>query len=149
MDQLMCASLFHTHYWYEVGMFYPYFTNHEKHAQAEQGFFFFPCPHSRQRIFSRETGSAVPSRVSLLILHTQAESDACSRDSFRFPRRRLYIHAVTRNRHRVSPESIGSRNCVSVTFTAGRKSTGAGPVVLKVVPVTGATLPGLTMGPIV
>ena len=28
---------------------------------------FFPCPRSRLRIWSRETGSAVPSRVSLLI----------------------------------------------------------------------------------
>ena len=28
---------------------------------------FFPCPRSRLRIWPRETGSAVPSRVSLLI----------------------------------------------------------------------------------
>ena len=28
---------------------------------------FFPCPRSRLRVWSRETGSAVPSRVSLLI----------------------------------------------------------------------------------
>ena len=43
---------------------------------AEQGkLCFFPCPRSRLRIWSRETGSAVPSRVSPLILHTQAESD--------------------------------------------------------------------------
>ena len=27
----------------------------------------FPCPRSRLRIWSRETGSAVPSRVSLLV----------------------------------------------------------------------------------
>ena len=32
-------------------------------------------------------GSAVPSCVSLLILHTKAESGAYSRDSSRFPRR--------------------------------------------------------------
>ena len=30
--------------------------------------FFFPCPRSRLKIWSRETGSAVPLRVSLLIL---------------------------------------------------------------------------------
>ena len=36
----------------------------------------FPCPRACLRIWSRETGSAVPSRVSLLILHTQAESGA-------------------------------------------------------------------------
>ena len=35
----------------------------------------FPCPRSRLRIWSREKDSAVPSRVSLIILHTQA--DAC------------------------------------------------------------------------
>ena len=32
---------------------------------------FFPCPRSRLRIWSRKTGLAAPSRVSLLILHTQ------------------------------------------------------------------------------
>ena len=35
----------------------------------------FPCSRPRLRIWSRETGSAVPFRVSLLILHTQAESN--------------------------------------------------------------------------
>ena len=34
---------------------------------AEQGKSIFPCPRSRLRIWSRETGSAVPSRVNLLI----------------------------------------------------------------------------------
>ena len=34
---------------------------------AEQGKIMFPCPRSRLRIWSRETGSAVPSRASLLI----------------------------------------------------------------------------------
>ena len=37
---------------------------------------FFPCLRSRLIIWSRETGSTVPSRISLLILHTQAESGA-------------------------------------------------------------------------
>ena len=45
----------------------------------------FPCLRSRLRVWPRETGSAVPSRVSLLILHTQGESGAYSRDSSRFP----------------------------------------------------------------
>ena len=48
----------------------------------------FPCPHLRLRICSGGTGSAVHSRVSLLILHTQAEADAYLRDSSRFQRRR-------------------------------------------------------------
>ena len=47
------------------------------------------------------------------------------------------ISAVVR--HRVSPEFIWSRNCVPMAFTA------ESPVVLKVVPVTGAVLKGLTM----
>ena len=34
---------------------------------AEQGKWIFPCPRSRLITWSRETGSAVPSRVSLLI----------------------------------------------------------------------------------
>ena len=63
----------------------------------------FPCPRSRLRIWSRETGSAVPSRVSLLILHTQAESGAYSRDSSRFPRWRHSPFIYTVNCHRVNP----------------------------------------------
>ena len=77
----------------------------------------FPCPHSRLRIWFRETGLAVPFRVSLLILHTQAESGAYSRDSSRCPRRRPYIFTITH--HRVSPEFTGSRNSVPMAFTAG------------------------------
>ena len=45
-----------------------------------------PCPHSRLRIESRDTGSVVPFRTSLPILHTQAECRAYSRDSSRFRR---------------------------------------------------------------
>ena len=43
------------------------------------------------RIWSRETGSAVPSRVPAH-LHTQAESGAYLLDSSRVPRRRPCIH---------------------------------------------------------
>ena len=92
--------------------------------------FFFSCPRSRLRIWSRETGSAVPSRVSLLILHTQAESGAYSRDSSRFPRWRPFIYTAIR--HRISPEYIGSPDCVPMAFIA--ESPPARPVVLKVVP---------------
>ena len=59
---------------------------------------YLSCPRTCLRIWSRETGSAVPSRVSLLILHTQAESGAYLRDSSRVPRRRptiLYIYTYT------------------------------------------------------
>ena len=47
-------------------------------------------------------------------LHTQAESGAYLRDSSRVPRRRPYETAI---RLRVSPEFIGSRNCVPMAFT--------------------------------
>ena len=36
-------------------------------GEAEQGRLIFPCPRSRPSNWPRETGSAVPSRVSLLI----------------------------------------------------------------------------------
>ena len=74
--------------------------------------YIFPCPRSCLGIWSRETGSAVPSRVSL---HTQAESGAYLRDSSRVPRRRPFITVI---RHRVSLEFIGSRKCVPMAFTA-------------------------------
>ena len=48
---------------------------------ADQGKCNFPCPHSRLRVWSRELGSAVLSRVSSLILHIQTESGAYLRNS--------------------------------------------------------------------
>ena len=50
-----------------------------------------PCSRSRLRIWFREPDLAVPSRVSLLILHTQTESGAYSRDCSRYPWRHPYI----------------------------------------------------------
>ena len=61
---------------------------------AEQGKWIIPCPRSRLRFWSREMGSAVPSRVSLLISILQAESSACLRDSSRVPRRRPFINGT-------------------------------------------------------
>ena len=58
-------------------------------------------------------GSPVPRQSAPL--HTQAESGAYSRDSSRVPLRRPFKTAI---RHRVSPEFIGSRNCVPMAFTA-------------------------------
>ena len=49
-------------------------------------------------------------------LHTQAESGAYLRDSSRVPRRRPFYETAIR--HPVSPEFIGSRNCVPMAFTA-------------------------------
>ena len=53
--------------------------------------FSLPCPRSSLSICTRETVSSILFRVSLLIIHTQAESGACSRDSSRFPGRRPRI----------------------------------------------------------
>ena len=65
----------------------------------------FPCSRSRLRVWSCEMGTAVPSRVSLLISVLRLNlvlTYGPLRDSARFPRRRP--------RHRASPEFIGSRN---------------------------------------
>ena len=76
----------------------------------------FPCSRSRLKIWFRETGLAVLSRVSLLIVYTNAESGAYSRDSSQCPQRCSYI--FTTIHHRVSHDFIGSRNCVPMVFTA-------------------------------
>ena len=74
----------------------------------------FPCPRSSLRIWSRTTGSTVPPRASLLVLHTQAESGAYSRGSSRFPRRRSFIH-----RHLPLGQSrVYQVSCVPMAFTA-------------------------------
>ena len=73
----------------------------------------FSCSRSRLRIWFRETDLAVPSRVSLLILHTQAESGAYSRDW-------SDVHGgvhILLPRHTIG-SFIGSRNCVPIAFTA-------------------------------
>ena len=96
----------------------------------------FLYPRYSLRICFRETGSAVPSRVSLLILHTLAECGAYSRDSSRFPRRRPFIYL---NRHRPSGQSRVYR--ITQLHTDGvrcRQSASTRPVVLKVVPLRGA-----------
>ena len=48
-------------------------------------------PFAPENFWSRETGSAVPSRVSLLISILQAQSSACLRDFSRVPLRRPFI----------------------------------------------------------
>ena len=84
---------------------------------AEQGNRTFPCPRSRLRISSRETGSAVPSRVSLLtsILMLNLVLTYGIPPEFRGGVRLSISTAI---RHRVSPEFVGSRNCVPMAFTA-------------------------------
>ena len=48
-------------------------------------------PFALENCWSRETGTAVPSRVSLRILHTQAGSGAYSRDSSHCLRQRPHM----------------------------------------------------------
>ena len=95
---------------------------------------FFPCPHSRLRIWSRETGSAVPSRVSLLIsiLRLNLVLTYGTPPEFRGG---VHLFIQTAIRHWVSPEFIGLRNyCVPIDGVHSRESAGTGPVVSKVVP---------------
>ena len=55
-------------------------------------------------------------RDSLFFFRAQAESGAYSRDWSRLPWPRPLIYTAIR--HRVSPNFIGSRTCVPMTFTA-------------------------------
>ena len=75
------------------------------------------CPCSRLRISSRETRSAVPSRVSLLISIFRLNLVLTYEISPEF-RDGVHLFIETAIRHRVSPEFIGSRNCVPMAFTA-------------------------------
>ena len=103
---------------------------------AEQGHRIFSCPRSRLRF--RETGSAVPSRVRLLIFHTPAESAAYSQDF-------VYLY-------RQPPSGQSRVYQVTQLRTDGvycREYDGSeASEVLEVVPVTGAAFSGITLGPI-
>ena len=59
--------------------------------------------------WSRKAGSTVPSRVNLLILYTQTESSACSRDFSQFPRWRLYTVTILESFPILSCHTIGYR----------------------------------------
>ena len=110
------------------------------HGQLNMENIFFHCLRLRLRIWSRETGLAVLSRVSLLILHTQTEPGAYLRDSSCFPRRR-HSPLVYLNRH--MPSSRSRIYQVTQLRTDGvhcRESAETRPVVLKVVSVTGVAL---------
>ena len=74
----------------------------------------FPCPRACLRIWSRETGSAVPSRVSLLVSILRLNLVLTGF----LPSSAAASIYETATRHRVSPKFIGSRNCVPMAFTA-------------------------------
>ena len=84
----------------------------------------FPCPHSRPRIWSRGTVSAVPSRVSPLILHAQAESGAYSRTPLFSP---AFHHGVVSTPEKApSGESLAK---IAFQWRHQRESAGRGPLV--------------------
>ena len=92
----------------------------------------FPCLRSCLRIWSRETGSAVPSRVSLLI--SILRLNLVLTDGIP-PEFRGGVHLFIYNRHSPSGQSRVYR--VMQLRTDGvhcRESAGTGPVILKVVP---------------
>ena len=101
---------------------------------AEQKTCFLRSPCSCLRIWPGGTGLAVPSRVSPVIIHTQAVSGIYTRGCSRFLQRRPQICH--------QPPSGRSRGYqVTRLRTEGvhcRESSGIGPVVPKVVPLTGA-----------
>ena len=72
---------------------------------------------ARLRIWSRETGLAVPSRVSLLISILRLDLMLTYEIPPEFRGGVHYLFKTT-IRHRVSPEFIGSRNCPPMAFTA-------------------------------
>ena len=75
----------------------------------------FPCPRACLRIWSHETGSALPSRVSLLISILRLNLVLTLGIP---PEFRGGVQFETAIRHRVSPEFIGSCKCVPMAFTA-------------------------------
>ena len=98
------------------------------HVVSQPGKSVFPCPRSCPRIWSREKGSAVPSRVSLLISILRLNMVLTYGTEFRGGVRLLIY-----NRHTQSGQSRVYR--VTRLRTDGvhcRESAGTGPVNLKV-----------------
>ena len=86
---------------------------------------YFPCPRSRLRIWSRETGSAVPSSVSLLISILRLNMVLTYGIP---PEFRGGVHFLFKNRHTPSGQSLVYR--VTQLRTDGvhcQKSAGTGP----------------------
>ena len=103
----------------------------------------FPWSSSRLGFWSRETGSAVPSCVRPLILHTRVESDwlvflplSATESIF------LFIPSTVIGSVPIIVDRVKQLRTDDFHF---RESTGTGTSVLKVVPVTGAAFSGFTM----
>ena len=107
-------------------------------TSAKQETCFLPSPSSRLKVWHCETDSAISSRVSLFIIHSQALYDTLSRDSFRFLQRRPQIYR--------QPQS-GQPRVYQVTQLRAesvycREFSGIGSVVLKVARVRGTVYSG-------
>ena len=97
-------------------------------------------PFAPKSLVSRD-GKRRPFRDNLLILHTQAESGACSRGSSRFLRRHLFIFL---NCHTASDQSrVYQVTHLRVDSVHCRESAGIGPFLLKVVSVPAAAFAGV------
>ena len=103
------------------------------HGQLKREKLIFPCPRSRLRIWSRETASAVSSRVSLLnsiILRLNLVP------TYEIPPElRGGVHVYFKNRHVPSGQYRDYRETqMRIDGVHCRESAGTGPVSLKVVP---------------
>ena len=87
---------------YEKSMDQPGKVANPARGQLNRENDFYSCPRPRLRIWSRETGSAVPSRVSLVVSILRLNLCAYLRDSSRVLRQRLFIDL---SRHTPSGQS--------------------------------------------
>ena len=124
-------TLKHTYIWQEYGSIGSDCQSCSWSAE-ERKKWIFPSPRSCLRIWSRETGSAVPSHVSLLISILRLNLVLTYGIP---PDFRDHVHLFILNRHTPSGQSRVDR--VTQMRTDGvhcRESAGTGPVNLKVVP---------------
>ena len=73
VSQRVCMAITYTEKIAEYGLTAGEVANPARGKLNRENRYFHVCPRSRLRVWSRETRSAVRSRVSLLILQTQAE----------------------------------------------------------------------------
>ena len=132
------SILFSLHYSYVYGHTYsksmdqPSKVANPARGQLDREKWIFLCPRSRLRIWSRETGLAVPPRVSWLISILRLNLVHTYRTS---PEFRGGVYLFIKNRHTPSGHSRVYR--VTQFRTDGvhcRESAGTGPVNLKLVP---------------
>ena len=103
---------------YSKSMDQPGIVSNPGRGQLNRENEYSPVRVSRLRIWSRETGLAVPSRVSLFISILRLDLVLTYGIP---PEFRDGVHIFILDRHtpsNQSPELIGSRNCVPTAFTA-------------------------------